>query len=233
MGEFRFEFWVLSGGEADEITEFPENIKYFLSGDILSEVFKIERLFALFLFVFSRWSADFNRLRISIINFDCLNIGIKQISVNFFIIAYKSVPDFFVIFGDSCDDFGYFTELWEFILDSFFESIYVDIERKVFQIEGSFVDEYLSILGWEESLDCNLVVLESMLGGFETIFGGLFFFVLDIGSVIVLDSLVDFEGLDGSELFEVVIEDLFIQATVDIFDENVGERVSFDLFFVL
>ena len=64
MGEFRFEFWVLSGGEADEITEFPENIKYFLSGDILSEVFKIERLFALFLFVFSRWSADFNRVRI-------------------------------------------------------------------------------------------------------------------------------------------------------------------------
>lgn len=121
----------------------------------------------------------------------------------------------------------------EFFLDSFFENFYVDIRRKVFQIESSFVDEYLSILGWEESFDGNLVVLDIMLGGFEAIFSGLFFLVLDIGSVVFLASLVDFEGLDGSELFEVVIEDLFIEVIMDIFDENVGERVSFDLLFVL
>lgn len=121
----------------------------------------------------------------------------------------------------------------EFFLDSFFENFYVDIRRKVFQIESSFVDEYLSILGWEESFDGNLVVLDSMLGGFEAIFSGLFFLVLDIGSVVFLASLVDFEGLNGSELFEVVIEDLLIKVIMDIFDENVGERVSFDLLFVL
>lgn len=121
----------------------------------------------------------------------------------------------------------------EFFLDSFFENFYVDIRRKVFQIESSFVDEYLSILGWEESFDGNLVVLDIMLGGFEAIFSGLFFLVLDIGSVVFLASLVDFEGLNGSELFEVVIEDLLIKVIMDIFDENVGERVSFDLLFVL
>lgn len=72
-----------------------------------------------------------------------------------------------------------------------------------------------------------------MLGGFEAIFSGLFFLVLDISSVVFLASLVDFEGLNGSELFEVVIEDLLIKVIMDIFDENVGERVSFDLLFVL